>query len=174
MTENGILNVRRFTRFMFNLQIKDYDLYCNSINRSHENSISEKMAAVLNLNNETGSLDSFNDFLEMKYDYYAKHLGYTDTPDFNDMSFSYTKTMQWILIYYFRGTDSWNHYYPYKCAPFVSDFTTVYEKAFSFDVDKPADAFTHLLAILPKSSSHLLPTSYQALIVDNICFDMVN
>lgn len=177
MTESGILNVRRFTRLLYILKPRDFDLYCDSINRSHEKTISDKMAAVVNLNDEIGNgvktQDSFSDFLDMKYAYYDEHLGQNGLPDFDSMSASYVKTVQWILFYYFRGTVSWNHYYPYTCAPFVSDFSSVQHVAFTFDMDKPVNTFTHLLAILPKRSSHLLPTSYQSLLVDDIRFDMV-
>lgn len=170
MNEHGILNVRRFARLLQILKTKDFDLY--------NNEISHKMAAV-NLNGETGSVNgaeqkaSFSDFLEMKDQFYAEHLGHTNLPDFSKMSTSYVKTIQWMLFYYFRGSFSWSYHYPYAAVPFVSDFTSVHNIAISLDMDKPAKPFTHLLAILPKASAQLLPKWYRPLMVDQIT-DMVS
>lgn len=175
--EHGYLNLRRFARLLHILKPKDFDLYRENIEQKPTN-ICKQMAAV-NLNDDQKSTNgceikvSFSDFLEMKDNYYAEHLGHTNLPDFQNMSFAYVKTIQWILLYYFRGTASWNHYYPYKCAPFVSDFTAVHQIAFSLDLEKPVKAFTHLLAILPKSSAHLLPACYQPSLMDDEIVDMV-
>lgn len=164
------MNVRRFARLLQILKPKDFDLYSQSINRT---------MSTLNLNGEAGSANggefkaSFSDFLEMKDEYYMEDLGNSNVPDLAKMSENYMKTIQWMLFYYFRGTFSWSYHYPYKCVPFVSDFTPVHNIAISLDVDKPVKPFTHLLAILPKGSAHLLPKSYQSLLVDHV-MDMVS
>lgn len=153
-------------------------MYCNSV-KNMVGSIEGKMAAI-NLNNNNnddddavvsnGSAPKFSDFMEMKDQYYMDKLGHSDIPNYDEMTNSYMKTIQWILFYYFRGTCSWSHFYPFACAPFVSDFTAIDNGTFSLNIDKPVNAFTHLLAILPKSSSHLLPKSYKAMMIngDNI------
>lgn len=104
---------------------------------------------------------SFSDFLEMKDQYYAEMLGNDHMPNFESMSKKYFETIQWILFYYYRGTSSWTHWYPYKFVPFVSDFAVVHETSFGLNTDGPVNPFTHLLAILPERSCHLLPDSYQ-------------
>lgn len=165
INEFGILNVRRFARLLQILKPKDFDLYNQSI--SHK-------ISTLNLNEDAGSTNggevkaSFSDFLEMKDEYYMEDLGNENVLDLAKMSESYIKTIQWVLFYYFRGTFSWNYYYPYECVPFVSDFTPVHNITISLDIDKPVKPFTHLLVILPKGSAHLLPTNYKSLLVDHV------
>lgn len=132
--------------------------------------------STLNLNGEANGGEfkaSFSDFLEMKDEYYMEDLGNENVPDLAKMSENYMKTIQWMLFYYFRGTFSWSYHYPYKCVPFVSDFTPVHNIAISLDIDKPVKPFTHLLAILPKGSAHLLPKNYRSLLVDHV-MDMVS
>lgn len=164
MSENGLLNVRRFARLLQILKPKDFDLYSKSI---------VQQLAAINLNDEVANgganggepKASFSDFLEMKDEYYAQHLGTNNLPNLNQMSTSYVTTVQWILFYYFRGTFSWTYHYPFKCVPFVSDFSPVHHTAISMEIDKPVKPFTHLLAILPEGSAHLLPKSYQMMMV---------
>lgn len=164
----GLLNMRRFGRLLQLLKTKDFDLYrAEQMNGC----VNAKMAAI-NLKGEAtesngGEHDvKFSDFLEMKDQFYTEHLGHSELPDFKVMSANYVKSIQWVLFYYFRGIYTWNHYYPFSCAPFVSDFTQVHNLAFSFELDKPVKALSHLLAILPKSSSSLLPTSHRKFAVD--------
>lgn len=165
ISECGSLDVRRFARLLQILKPKDFDLYSNDIN--------QKMAAV-NLNGDASPTNgseqkvSFSDFLEMKDVYYTEHLGHGNIPEFDEMSTSYVKTVQWMLFYYYRHTFSWNYYYPYKCVPFVSDFTPVHNIGISLNVDKPVKPFTHLFAILPKRSAYLMHTCYQPFMVDHV------
>lgn len=164
------MNIRRFARLLQILKPKDFDLYCESIKNSVE-PICEKLTAV-NLNamvdEENKPRYSFSDFLEMKDQYYVEMLGNDYDQDFADMSTNYVKIIQWTLYYYYRGIPTWNYCYPYKCVPFVSDFTTVNVTTFSVLSDEPENPFTHLLAILPKSKCYLLPTCFQPLAVDEV------
>lgn len=116
---------------------------------------------------------SFSDFLEMKDCYYGEHLGNESTPDFKKMSTDYVESIQWILMYYYRGIPSWTYFYPHSFAPFVSDLTAVQGTSFSVSMEEPDDPYTHLLAILPKANHQLLPYSYRPFVVDEID-DLVN
>lgn len=162
------MNIRRFARLLQILKPKDFNLYCDSM-QTADASISEKMASM-KLHSKTDGKDvkadsqsqfSFSDFLEMKDQYYAEMLGNDHMPNFDNMSKKYFETIQWILFYYYRGTSSWSYWYPYKFVPFVSDFAVVHETSFGLNKDGPVKPFTHLLAILPEHSRHLLPESYQ-------------
>lgn len=179
INEYGLLNLRRFARLLLNLKPKDFDLYRNS----HKNSIEPitvKVSAInfTNNNNNNNNADEtkssthseprFSDFMEMKDQYYALKSGETKMPNYEQMSASYVKMMQWILFYYYRGTCSWNEFYPYDCVPFVSDFVDIHKTTFQLEFDKPVNIYTHLLAILPTRSSYLLPRSYQLEMFDDL------
>lgn len=185
----------RFALLIESLRSKDFELFCkswqtssgsitaklshinlNNNNNDHHNDINNKNNNVgkNGMNGTNGGGPTYSDFLEMKDQYYTEKLNDTDEPNYERMSADYVKIIQWVLFYYFRGTCSWCHSYPYKCAPFISDFTTVHKTRFALNCDKPANPFTHLLAILPKSSAHLLPKSYQLMMDDNFQMGMVS
>lgn len=178
MNEYGFLNVRRFARLIHNLKSKDFDLYRKN-RKSLIDPITEKMSTinVTNNNNNNNYVDEtkssaqseprFSDFMEMKDQYYTQRLCDRKIPNYEQMSASYVKMMQWILFYYYRDTCSWNEYYPYECVPFVSDFVDVHKTTLTLEVDKPVKIFTHLLAILPTRSSHLLPRCYRLEMFDD-------
>lgn len=181
INESGFLHVRRFARLIQSLRPNDFNLYCK--NMQHSTSLMNKQLSSINLNNNNNDVEAdaqenteptFSDFLDMKDQYYTDKLSDEKIPDFEQMSMNYVKTIQWVLFYYFRGTCSWSHSYPFACAPFISDFTTVHNVTFSLDIDKPDKPFTHLLAILPKSSAHLLPKSYQLMMTDDVQIDLVS
>lgn len=111
---------------------------------------------------------SYNDFLDMKDEYYAEKLGDGNNLNFEQMSVSYVTSIQWTLFYYYRDQYPWNFHYPYKCAPFLCDFTAVHKMIFSLEISEPMKPLTHLLAILPTRSAHLLPGIYQPLVRDDI------
>lgn len=158
--------MRRFARLLQLLKPKDFDMFRSRVQKQADGVV------------ENGADDpeyrvNLSDFIEMKDQYYADQLGTNHLPDFQEMSFDYVKTVQWICFYYFQYCHSWNHYYPHSCAPFVSDFSEVHRLSFSFEMGKPAKAFSHLLAILSTRSKHLLPKAYQPFVVDDIP-DMVS
>lgn len=165
MNECGFLNLTRFARLIQNLQTKDFNLYCNS-QKSLEGPITEKVSAIkLNNNNNVDETKSyaeprFSDFMEMKDQHYALHLGDRRMPDYEQMSMNYVKMIQWTLFYYYRDTCSWNEYYPYDFVPFVSDLVDIHKATLNLTFDKPVNVFTHLLSILPPRSAHLLPRCY--------------
>lgn len=180
INEYGFLNVRRFARLMINLKDQDFELYRNSYKNSIE-TITEKVSAFNFKNNNnnnnnyvnvtksaTHSEPGYSDFMEIKDQYYTLKLGDTKIPNYKRMSESYVKMIQWTLFYYYRDTCSWNEYYPFDCVPFVSDLVDIHKTSFQLEFDKPADVFTHLLAILPKRSSHLLPRCYQMEMFDDL------
>lgn len=169
MNEFGFLNLRRFAGLIQNLSSNDFDFYRNSRKNLLE-PIARKVSAIhLNNNNNNGdetksavhSEPRFSDFMEMKDQYYTQHLGDRKLADFEQMSVNYAKMVQWTLFYYYRDTCSWNEFYPYDCVPFVSDFVDIHKANLLLEFNKPVNVFTHLLAILPSRSAHLLPRCYQ-------------
>lgn len=137
------------------------------LNNNNNNNVDETETSKI-------SVPRISDFMEMKDEYYTQQLGNSKMPDYEQMSASYIKMVQWTLFYYYHDTCSWNHYYPYSCVPFVSDLVDVHKTTFNIEFDKPVEIFTHLLAILPTKSAHLLPKSYQLEMFDElkipVCF----
>lgn len=174
INEYGLLNVRRFARLIHNLKEHDFNLYRN-IQKNAIGTITEKVYAFsFNNNNNVDGTKSpvhseprYSDFMEIKDQYYTAKLGDTKMPNLEQMSASYVKMIQWTLFYYYRGACSWNEFYPFDCAPYVSDFVDVHKTTFQLEFNKPVDVYTHLLAILPKRSAHLLPKCYQLEMFDD-------
>lgn len=171
MNEGGFLNLRRFAGLIQQLKQKDFDLYCIKRSDSIE-SINENVSAI-NVNNnnyidDVKTQPRFSDFMEMKDQYYAQQLGDGNVPDIEQMTLNYVKMVQWTLFYYYRSTCSWSEYYPHDCAPFVSDFGDIHRANLCLEfINKPANVFAHLLAILPTRSAHLLPRCYQLEMFDD-------
>eukprot|EP01080_Neovahlkampfia_damariscottae_P009331 gene9331-1418_t len=81
----------------------------------------------------------------------------------DNISQSYIEGLCWVSKYYFQGHVSWSWYYKYNYAPFASDLVGCKNNSISFELSKPFNPFTQLLAILPSKSAHALPKSYQTL-----------
>lgn len=80
----------------------------------------------------------------------------------------YITAIQWNLTYYFDEIPSWDWFYPYNYAPYVSDFTKFQNMKIYFDVSQPVLPLEHLLAILPSTSVNLLPNSYKSIVKNEL------
>ncbi|KAJ1934431.1 exonuclease II Exo2, partial [Linderina macrospora] len=81
---------------------------------------------------------------------------------------AYIQTLQWVLLYYYHGCQSWSWFYPYHYAPSISDLCanlTSYRKD-SFPKDEPYTPYEQLMCVLPPYSRHLLPSVLRPLMVD--------
>lgn len=163
INENGCLDIERFVQFIDVLKMKDFGLFQRTLDPS---SALGKQMSSMSLDDRcstTGQRASnLNDFFEFRGDFYEENFGDMEPAELEYISNSYTKTLQWILFYYYRGSCSWTYHYPYFVAPFVTDFACTDREAFVFEVDKPVKPFDHLMAILPKPSYNLLPMCFQA------------
>lgn len=85
----------------------------------------------------------------------------------------YLEGLIWTFKYYTSGCISWEWYYPHRNSPLISDiFRYVKDNNFDFDSinfekTEPFNPFTQLLLVLPSESNHLLPKSYQNLVVNH-------
>ncbi|KAH8408891.1 hypothetical protein KR009_003363, partial [Drosophila setifemur] len=77
----------------------------------------------------------------------------------------YVTALQWILDYYYRGVQSWDWYYPFHYAPFISDLRNVEQVKVGFQLGTPFLPFQQLLAVLPAASCSLLPFPYHDLML---------
>jgi 5'-3' exoribonuclease 2 len=83
------------------------------------------------------------------------------------MCVSYVTGLLWVMQYYYAGVPSWNWYYPFHYAPFASDLVNIDTyKLPAFTLSQPFRPLQQLLAVLPASSAHALPTELQCLMTD--------
>lgn len=104
----------------------------------------------------------------VKYNYY-KHYFFSNNTDFLlNICREYFKGLIWIANYYFDKCISWNWFYPYDHAPFISDLmNSIKDINFNnikFELSKPITPFIQLLTVLPPQSKYLLPESYKYLV----------
>jgi len=73
----------------------------------------------------------------------------------------YFEGLIWVANYYFDKCPSWNWYYPFDHAPFISDMADFIRKYdlnnITFNLGKPIRPIEQLLCVLPPQSNYLLP-----------------
>lgn len=101
-----------------------------------------------------------------KKDYYDKNLKGTDV---KEAVSAYLDGMHWVLNYYVRTIPDWMWYYPHLYAPFLSDFNSVMSNEYKrphFEQRMNVPPFLQLMAVLPSSSSELVPDELSSLMTD--------
>ncbi|XP_017055153.1 5'-3' exoribonuclease 1 [Drosophila ficusphila] len=83
-----------------------------------------------------------------------------------ELGHHYVTALQWVLDYYYRGVQSWDWYYPFHYAPFISDLKNIEQVRVSFHQGTPFLPFQQLLAVLPAASCKLLPFAYHNLMLN--------
>lgn len=77
---------------------------------------------------------------------------------------SYYQGLLWVTYYYFDKCPSWEWYYPYNHAPFISDLSFHFKNyninQIEFSIGAPLNPFEQLLCVLPPQCDYLLPKSY--------------
>ena len=125
-----------------------------------------------------------NDGKKAKARYYSKKLKFNIEEDkgkaeLHKLLARYLDGMQWVMYYYYKGSQHWRWYYPYHYAPMISDLGQDIVQTFlggkntitDFKVDtncseskEPYTPFQQLLCILPVQSLKLcLPKEYLSL-----------
>lgn len=108
----------------------------------------------------------FNDW---KNEYYHEkfQLDLEETPDeIRDICENYLEGLQWVLLYYFRGTASWSWYFRYHYAPRISDIRLGLGKKIEFNLGQPFHPFEQLMAVLPERSKALVPPALRPLMTE--------
>ncbi|KAI8034695.1 hypothetical protein M5D96_012518 [Drosophila gunungcola] len=82
-----------------------------------------------------------------------------------ELGHHYVNALQWVLDYYYRGVQSWDWYYPFHYAPFISDLKNIEQVQINFQLGTPFLPFQQLLAVLPAASCKLLPAAYHDLML---------
>ncbi len=97
------------------------------------------------------------------------HSDNSDINEFSDrMVYHYNIGLKWVAMYYFDKCPSWDWYYPFDHAPFLSDMA---RNKFNFDninfsIGNPVSPFEQLLIVLPKETSYLLPKSLRKIMTN--------
>ncbi|KAK7093653.1 hypothetical protein V1264_007358 [Littorina saxatilis] len=113
--------------------------------------------------------DTFDDeFSAHKRDYYITKMGYENvTPEvLRDQAYQYVRAIQWILLYYYEGVQSWSWYYPHHYAPYISDVRDFAGINLTYEMSEPFKPFEQLMAVLPAASKDFLPAPLQELMTN--------
>jgi 5'-3' exoribonuclease 2 len=103
---------------------------------------------------------------------FYNHYYYVDNSDLEEFSekmvYHYNIGLKWVAMYYFDKCPSWDYYYPYDHAPFLSDMA---KHKFDFNNvvfkdSSPLTPFEQLLIVLPKQSTYLLPIELQKIMTN--------
>eukprot|EP00002_Diphylleia_rotans_P013116 TRINITY_DN2554_c0_g1_i3.p1 TRINITY_DN2554_c0_g1~~TRINITY_DN2554_c0_g1_i3.p1 ORF type:complete len:1538 (+),score=305.96 TRINITY_DN2554_c0_g1_i3:91-4704(+) len=95
------------------------------------------------------------------------HASGYGNPDFvTELCKHYVTGLVWVTNYYFQGCVSWDWYYPYHYAPFITDLAQLGLFDVTFPHGSPWLPYQQLLAVLPPFSAKLLPKPYQRLMLD--------
>ena len=108
--------------------------------------------------------DKFEDYRKRYY----KHYWNVEDDEIEEFSYNltyhYLSGLRWVALYYFESCPSWDWYYPYDNAPFVTDIYKHISKinfnTIEFSLGKPVEPIIQLLTVLPRQSSYLLPNIF--------------
>ncbi len=114
-----------------------------------------------------------DDSEDYKFRYYNKY--YFTEVNQNELikfaSYKYLEGLLWVANYYFDKCPSWDWYYPYDHAPFISDLADNFKRFnlddIKFKINEPLKPIEQLLCVLPKQSDYLIPKEHRWLMNSN-------
>ena len=130
-----------------------------------------------------------DEFTSWKQSYYAEKFEVDSfsseiylTKPIEALILEYCKGLQWVMAYYYYGVSSWNWYYPYHYAPFISDVADYImlsdksEAIFKSDqqLGTPFRPLEQLLAVLPSASAPLVPYALSTLMTDPLTSPIID
>jgi 5'-3' exonuclease len=98
-----------------------------------------------------------------KFRYYKKYYNadVNQNETVKQACYKYIEGLIWVAKYYFNDCSSWEWYYPFDHAPFISDLADSFKRfninGINFKLGKPLNQLEQLLCILPPQSSYLIP-----------------
>ena len=157
--------------FFKNLNNKDKRYYKINLSDSYEiekNKI-ENLLFKIEDNIELGK-DNQDDYKFRYYkNYYNSEINQNELVKYS--CYKYIEGLIWVANYYFNKCESWDWYFPFDHAPFVSDLADNL-KRFNLDEIKfnkesvPLKPVEQLLCVLPNKSNYLVPKEYRWLMKD--------
>eukprot|EP00041_Stephanoeca_diplocostata_P003335 m.33619 g.33619 ORF g.33619 m.33619 type:complete len:1400 (-) comp14246_c0_seq1:761-4960(-) len=108
------------------------------------------------------------EFEAHKHGYYREklHVDVVDQAFVDDMARRYVVGLQWVLLYYFKGTPAWGWFFDSHYAPFCSDLKNIANLDVKFELGKPFLPFEQLMAVLPPASRQHVPQCMQPLMTE--------
>ena len=113
--------------------------------------------------------DNVDDY---KFRYYNKYY-YTDINQketVKDACYKYIEGLLWVANYYFKKCPSWDWYYIYDHAPFISDLADNFKRfninEIKFNLGVNLRPIEQLFMVLPKHSDYLIPDEKKWLMND--------
>lgn len=150
ITDNGKINFPILREFFKECGRRENDFIVekrnNLIQTRQRMNISFNSADEFYLDNERG-----------KIRFYIEKMGIKSEKDLLNACEEYIKGLQWVYSYYFYDILSWDWYYPYHFAPFMTDLAAVNEFSATFVTGRPLKPMEQLLNVLPPLSKNLLP-----------------
>ena len=110
---------------------------------------------------------------EYKFRYYKKyyHTEINQSKIVKNASYKYLEGLLWVANYYFSKCPSWDWYYPYDHAPFISDLADNFKRFnidnIKFNLGEPLKPIEQILCVLPQQSSYLVPNEVKELMTNN-------
>tara|TARA_Y100000768_G_scaffold388895_1_gene388426 strand:- start:6351 stop:8027 length:1677 start_codon:yes stop_codon:yes gene_type:complete len=168
------INLDIFVNFIDNLIIFEQDYfkklsqvskYYTFHNNSYE--IAKKNLQNLNFKIKDPIMLGIGDFEEYKKKYYKHYyfILHNSNEIIEESCLDYLKGILWNLHYYFLDCKSWDWYYKFNKAPFISDIRKYIKNInlnnYHFNLSKPLKPLKQLFCVIPPQYSFLLPKAYQ-------------
>ena len=148
---------------LYNNKKKFYKIESNDSYETEKNKI-ENLLFKIDDDIELGKDDKEN----YKFRYYSKY--YNSKINQKELvkysCYKYIEGLIWVANYYFNKCESWDWYFPFDHAPFISDLADNL-KRFNLEEIKfnkessPLKPVEQLLCILPNKSNYLVPKEYR-------------
>ena len=135
-------------------------------------SLNENSLVPMDLSEEAFTDVNFSvDFKKYKRKYYENKFKLSapgaDLTFIQKLTYQYILGLQWVLLYYYQGVRSWNWFYPFHYAPFVSDINDMEIMNMEFNLSQPFEPYQQLMSVLPSLCSEIVPVAFRKLMVDN-------
>ena len=139
---------------------KPYYRKCNS-NDKYENEIHRIEHLKFKIENDIELGKDDPEFYKFRYYKKYYHSDINQNEIIKHASFKYLEGLVWVAKYYFDKCPSWDWYYPYDHAPFISDLADNFKRNninnITFNLGNPLDPIEQLFCVLPKHSDYLIP-----------------
>jgi 5'-3' exonuclease len=153
---------------LYNNKKKFYKIESNDSYETEKNKI-ENLLFKIDDDIELGKDDKENYKFRYYSKYYNSQINQKELVKYS--CYKYIEGLIWVANYYFNKCESWDWYFPFDHAPFISDLADNL-KRFNLEEIKfnkessPLKPVEQLLCVLPNKSNYLVPKEYRWLMKD--------